>query len=69
MNDRYSIFLDKAALNDIRESVDYYEKQQEGLGHKFIEAVENKFSILEKNPFLPLDMTMFAVCLSKTFLF
>ncbi|WP_026946306.1 type II toxin-antitoxin system RelE/ParE family toxin [Algoriphagus marincola] len=69
MNDCYSIYLDKAALNDISESVDYYEKQQKGLGDKFIEAVEDKFSILEKNPFFAIRYDNVRCVPLKTFPF
>lgn len=47
----YIIVLDPKAVQDIQESIDYYEEQQPGLGRIFEEQIDHHFTVLKKNPF------------------
>lgn len=47
----FSIFLDPRAVEDIQESIDYYEEQEIGLGKRFEEHLDKHLSILKENPF------------------
>lgn len=46
----FTIVLDPRAVQDIQESIDYYEDQEPGLGRQ-LEHVDHYFSLLIKNPF------------------
>ncbi|MCI0421938.1 MAG: type II toxin-antitoxin system RelE/ParE family toxin [Acidobacteria bacterium] len=37
---------------DIAEAFDWYESQQEGLGNRFLEAVDDLFETIEQQPFI-----------------
>lgn len=47
----YTVVIDPRAIQDIQEAVDYYEKQQPGLGKKFESVVDKHLITLQKNPF------------------
>lgn len=46
----FTVFQD--ARKDIESAYDWYELQREGLGDKFIEAVETSFTSIQSNPLL-----------------
>ncbi len=47
----FDIALEKRALSDIQQAIDYYDQQQIGLGKKFLSETEKRFSSINKNPF------------------
>jgi len=47
----FSIFLDPRAVEDIQESIDYYDERESGLGRQFEKNLDQYFTILKKNPF------------------
>ena len=47
----YSIVLDKRALNDIQQAIDYYDNESAGLGTKFENLLNQHFDKLKTNPF------------------
>lgn len=47
----FTISIDKRAILDIQEAIDYYDNQQIGLGRKFERELNKYFLALEKNPF------------------
>ncbi|MDR9408860.1 MAG: hypothetical protein RI573_08440 [Balneolaceae bacterium] len=49
----FSIFLDPRAVEDIQESIDYYEEQEIGLGKRFEEHLDKHLSILKRESLLP----------------
>jgi len=46
----YSLIIKPPAQEDIEESAVWYEQESTGLGHEFIQAVEEKLEVIEKNP-------------------
>ena len=48
---KYSIFLDKRAIEDIQNAIDFYEEASQGLSHKFELYLNKYISSLVKNPF------------------
>ncbi len=55
---KYKIVVDKRALNDLKDSVEYYNNQTKGLGKKFIKAVDASLVSLEKILFIKYGMMM-----------
>lgn len=47
----FTISIDKRAILDIQEAINYYDNQQVGLGRKFERELNKYFLALEKNPF------------------
>lgn len=47
----YKLVLKPRAENDLTESIEWYEKQQKGLGKRFIDQVEVYFDKIQKGPF------------------
>lgn len=47
---RYRLKIDREALTDIREIVDWYEVQQNGLGSRFRDIVIDQIDYLKENP-------------------
>lgn len=47
----FSILLDPRAIEDIQESIDYYEEQETGLGKRFEKHLDKHLSVLKENPF------------------
>ncbi len=46
----FEIIINKKAVNDIQEIIEYYEKQRYGLGDKFEKALFEYIEVLETNP-------------------
>ena len=46
----YTIKITPTAFNDLQNSIDYYNKQQKGLGKKFNTAIQNAFTQLKRVP-------------------
>ncbi|REL24795.1 type II toxin-antitoxin system RelE/ParE family toxin [Rhodohalobacter sp. SW132] len=47
----FSILLDRRAIDDIQEAIDYYEENEPGLGSKFEDDLNNRLVTLSENPF------------------
>ncbi len=47
----YTVIFSPAALNDIEETVDYYQKQQPGLGKRFAAQLQITLNAIKLNPF------------------
>lgn len=47
----YKVVIEPRALLDIRQAIDYYDKQLIGLGDTFYEALDKHISAVQKNPF------------------
>ena len=47
----YKIVVDPKAIIDIQSAMNYYEKQQSGLGEKFLKVINKHFQALENKPF------------------
>ena len=45
-----NIVVTPAALSDLKESADWYDLQQPGLGDKFLHCINDKFSVLIITP-------------------
>jgi toxin ParE1/3/4 len=50
----FSIFIEKRALNDIQDAINYYDSQLVGLGEKFNFALDKHITAITKNPFYQL---------------
>jgi toxin ParE1/3/4 len=48
---KFKVVLDKRALHDLTDAVEYYNTQQKGLGKFFLKEVNQCFELLAKNPF------------------
>lgn len=48
----FKINIEPEAFEDIQMAMIWYEKQQEGLGERFYNEVDNAFDSLRINPFL-----------------
>ncbi|MGG7036651.1 MAG: hypothetical protein ACI7YS_15855 [Flavobacterium sp.] len=48
----YTIKIDIDALNDIKETVEWYELQQKSLGQRYKNQTKKQINSLKKNPFL-----------------
>lgn len=48
----YEIYLSSAAVADIKDASDWYEKQRPGLGYEFEMSVGAAITFLESNPLL-----------------
>jgi plasmid stabilization system protein ParE len=46
----FRLLLRSAAKADLRETFDWYEERQTGLGEEFMQAVEHKLMQIESNP-------------------
>ena len=46
----YRLIIKPLAQEDIEESAVWYEQESTGLGHEFLQAVEEKLQVIEKNP-------------------
>lgn len=49
---KYEVIIKPLAEEDIRKAALWYEKEMIGLGHEFLEGVEEKLQVIEKNPHL-----------------
>jgi hypothetical protein len=47
----FTILLDPRAIEDIQESIAYYEQQEPGVGNRFEHELHKHLSILKKDPF------------------
>ena len=47
----YLLAYSQGSIKDIEEAVDYYNKQQSGLGNKFIADIEKTLASIKRNPF------------------
>ena len=47
----YLVYIQKRASADILSAISYYNRQQAGLGDKFLAAVDKHIGIISKNPF------------------
>jgi len=47
---KYDIVIKPLAESDIRDAAIWYEQQRAGLGVRFMEAVEEKFKVIEEHP-------------------
>ncbi len=47
----FKVILHHRALKDIKNSFEYYNEQQAGLGKRFVKEVDKRISELSKNPF------------------
>ena len=48
----YDIFLSRAAVADIEQAMEWYEKQRKGLGYEFELSIEAGITFLQRNPLL-----------------
>ncbi len=46
----FQVILSAVALNDLESAVDWYNECEDGLGKRFIEAVNNRLELLAENP-------------------
>ncbi len=65
----FKIKIEPEAYQDIQEGIDWYNRQQPGLGRKFHAELKTSFKKLKTNPFFSFryDMTMYIAYLSKSF--
>lgn len=49
---KYQIKVDKKAIEDIKNSRDWYNNQSEGLGNKFAQHTKSQIEKLKTNPFI-----------------
>ncbi len=47
----FTAFVDRRAIQDIQQAIDYYEEQQPGLGERFEAHLNEYLAKLEQNPF------------------
>jgi len=47
----FTIKIEPEALEDIQESIDWYNEQQPGLGHEFHSDVKATFKKIKSNPY------------------
>ena len=47
---KYKLVISPGVYDDIRNAVEWYDKQQKGLGSKFYAQLTNEFRLLMKNP-------------------
>ena len=47
----YPVIFEKQAESDIQQAIDYYDRQQVGLGEKFWLSVQKHIASIGKNPF------------------
>jgi hypothetical protein len=47
----YTLLIDPRALWDVQQAIEYYDKQQTGLGKRFENALNKQLLTLERNPF------------------
>lgn len=47
----FTIVIDPRAIQDIHEAIEYYDKQQPGLGKRFEAELDDYLTTLENNPF------------------
>lgn len=48
----YKVIIFAEAKLDIKETANWYNNKQQGLGKRFITSVKNEISIIRQNPFL-----------------
>jgi toxin ParE1/3/4 len=48
---KFVIIIELEAIQDIQDSINYYNRQQSGLGKKFHAFIKDAFQVLEINPF------------------
>jgi hypothetical protein len=46
----YQIILSALALKELESAVDWYNECEQGLGERFVEAVDNHFLLLTRTP-------------------
>ena len=46
----FSLVIEPRALLEIQQAINYYDKQQEGLGERFLNAIEFHFNVLTDKP-------------------
>ena len=46
----FSLVIEPRALLEIQQAIDYYDEQQEGLGERFLNAIEFQFNVLTDKP-------------------
>jgi len=46
----FQIILSTTALKELEASVDWYNERQDGLGNRFIDAVDNRLALLSETP-------------------
>lgn len=51
MPDKYKILFSPSALVDVKESRNWYNLQQKGLGKKFVADIQGAVELIRKNPF------------------
>ena len=47
----FRVVIEAHGLQDIQNSIDYYETQQAGLGERFFNVIQKHFEIISSNPF------------------
>lgn len=47
----FRLLVSPEAVRDIQKAIDYYEEQQNGLGRKFLVAVDKHLKALPQNPY------------------
>jgi mRNA-degrading endonuclease RelE of RelBE toxin-antitoxin system len=47
----FKIIIEHSAFQDIQDSIDYYNRQQSGLGKKFHSFIKDAFEVLKFSPF------------------
>jgi len=48
---RFTIVVEYLAIQDIQDIIDYYNKQQHGLGKRYYASINDAFDVLTINPF------------------
>jgi toxin ParE1/3/4 len=67
---KYILEIKEEAKNDIFESYLWYEKEQSGLGEKFLSCLRNTFDSIQKNPRIyKVNYNLFHQALVKKFPF
>ncbi|MBI1307467.1 MAG: hypothetical protein GC181_12770 [Bacteroidetes bacterium] len=49
---KYSLLIDKAAEQDIADTISWYNEQQHGLGNEYLEELKSALERLRENPLL-----------------
>lgn len=63
----FNIIIEKRALNDVQNAIDYYDEQSIGLGKKFNSALDKHLSTIAINPFFQVRYKDYRVLPMKKF--
>ncbi|MCD4792620.1 MAG: hypothetical protein K8R54_05255 [Bacteroidales bacterium] len=48
---KFEVIIDKRALKDIQQTIEYYDSKSQGLGTKFKTVLDKHLGIIKTNPF------------------